>query len=137
MCVKTSRTTKRIQLLTFPIGDKHLLLIGEHEVTLETHSGLDLVTERNRHFLSTVLHAPQQPLQYTPIIIEENVSVLNRLVKHGVLLAHDDLIPHNHVMLLLCLSTRLCFYMISIETHHDIGVQTARVVVPIASQVYP
>lgn len=101
MCVKTSRITKRIQLLTFPIGDKHLLLIGEHEVTLETHSGLDLVTERNRHFLSTVPHSPHQPLQYAPIIVEENVSVLNRLVKHGVLLAHDDPIPHNHVMLLL------------------------------------
>ena len=137
MCVKTSRVTKRIQLLTFPIGDKHLLLIGEHEVTLEAHSGLDLVTERNRHFLSTVPHSPHQLLQYAPIIVEENVSVLNRLVKHSVLLAHDDLIPHNQVMLLLYLNTLPSQYMISIKAHHDIGVQTAGVVVPIASQVYP
>lgn len=40
-------------------------------------------------------------------------------------------------MLLLYLNTLLSQYMISIKAHHDIGVQTAGVVVPIASQVYP
>lgn len=115
--------------------NNHLLHLIKDIVTLETDSGLDLISERNRCFFSTTGKTKYAIKQESRIVIEQNTLVSDRTVEHAVLLGHYNLIPHNKLMRFLELNTSFLFYMISIEGNHHIGVDTASVVIPVFAQI--
>lgn len=72
----------------------------ERASDLETHSWLNLIVDRNSHIAAATNQRERRKidLQNSGILVVQNILIADRIIENAVVLGHNHLVPHNHVV---------------------------------------